>query len=176
MLDKHPGDQELQEYVSGHLPEDMKKRIASHIQACDICRETASAYASLFSALKQDTVPDLDADFSTGVLKKLHVKSAHGRLHIYRDILLYLAGIVLSIGSILYFVDVSRYSKFFNQFDFQFLVSAGKNIGAYLARANIDTPLILMSLAAVLLIMGLDHLLHKHRDKLSDYLNLTHTF
>ncbi|MEE4312827.1 MAG: hypothetical protein V2J62_13270 [candidate division KSB1 bacterium] len=175
MLEKHPGDREIQEYVSGLLSEGMRKRIDSHLQACDMCRETVSGYATIFNALKQDTVPDLDADFSMRVLKKLGNKPAHGRLNIFRDVLLYLTGIVLSIGSVLYFVDVGKYSKFFHQFDFQFLISAGKNIGAYLGKANIDPPLILMSLAALLLIMGLDHLLHKHRDKLSDYLNLTHT-
>jgi hypothetical protein len=81
MVIKHLTDDEVQQYATDKPI--CEKRIADHIQFCELCRAKVEVYQLMITGIKQQPQPAFDFNLSEAVLKQLPVpqpKAAGDRL------------------------------------------------------------------------------------------------
>jgi len=70
MSDRHATDEQIQAYLDGLVGPDYVA-LSEHIENCELCRETALQYRTLYSDLADETDIRLPADFARTVASKV---------------------------------------------------------------------------------------------------------
>jgi hypothetical protein len=73
MIDKHPEDADIQQFVLEE--QNCSPDIVAHMHLCSVCNAKAETYRLIFSEIKQETKPVFDFDLSALVLKQVAEES-----------------------------------------------------------------------------------------------------
>ncbi|MDP4263614.1 MAG: hypothetical protein Q8941_13895 [Bacteroidota bacterium] len=99
MTDKHPADNEIQQYVLEISA--CEAKIVEHVEACEECKSKVAAYQLLFTGIREQPGPAFDFNLEKMVLAQLappKTKRSPENFYLYLFVML---GIALT-GTVLY--------------------------------------------------------------------------
>jgi hypothetical protein len=102
---KHINNKEIQRFLDGEVTPGESAEIKSHLNICQQCRQEYESYILIFKALKQEPENDFSTQFTYRVLSRIKSSSRLARDQRSPDILLAIAGIVISIITSLFFIN-----------------------------------------------------------------------
>ncbi|HHI02696.1 MAG TPA: hypothetical protein ENL22_04170 [candidate division Zixibacteria bacterium] len=173
MAVEHLTDSILQDYLDGNLG-DKKSEIADHLNSCSLCRTRMEQYRLLYNELEVDSIPGLSPDFSKAVMSRIAqvdvvtYAAEDKKRPLTVPIPVYgIIGAIAAIASIIYFVNLeplirafrgAPFSDYFNRILISKISSAASNL-------NFDFSLVLMVIATLIVIGGVDYIIlhYKHR-------------
>ena len=169
---KHLTDADIQDYLDGNLSQKQTSNVTQHLDTCNSCKNELSKYKSLYSELRTDTGISLSTNFSKSVISRLQGESTEVFYLRFWDVFLSVIGLVFAVGTTLYFVDFKPLAKPFTdilqpQIDFSILIFT--NLKGVLAELNIDINLFVFAGLILLVIIALDHVIYRHKDKLVSF-------
>lgn len=97
MAVNHLDDQQFQ-YLDDTLDEE-RSDFESHLNSCQECRQKLAEYREIYYVLREDTAPQLSANFSKSVLDRLQIKNTFWSL--YNDYLLSGLAIFIAITGLM---------------------------------------------------------------------------
>ena len=175
----HLTDAEMQDYLDGNLSQKQVAIFMKHLKTCNSCQNELHEYKNLYTELKSDAEIQLSANFSKSVISKIQQESPTISYARFRDILLSIIGLIIAVGITLYFVDLKPLTKSFSNIINPLVDSAiviFTNVQNYMSILNIDINLFVVAGLILLVIIAIDHILYRHKDKLFSLLKTLPTF
>ncbi|UCD94492.1 MAG: zf-HC2 domain-containing protein [Candidatus Zixiibacteriota bacterium] len=159
----HLGDNEIQEYLDGNLP-DRAADMETHLRGCKSCREKVKQYELLYSGLDTDRIPPLQTDFAVKVAAAAGRQLALERRSRLRIILASVAGIICLLASSIYFLNIPRLFDVFRKLSFDnYLDSAFvSKYKGLIAGSGVNVSLVLFVLLAIIAVWIIDYLVRRH--------------
>lgn len=175
----HLIDEELQNYLDGNISHNQISIFEQHIESCEKCQSELVQYRSLYSELKTDVAVDLSPDFSTRVMKTIRAEAKKTLLARLWNLLLPIIGIGIGVGVLIYYVDFKPFVKAFSDslnpsryFDNTALTS----LTDVLSKLNVNLNLIVFAGLSLLVVILIDQLLSRHKEKFFSYLKMLPVF
>jgi len=172
MATTHLTDDQIQNYLDGNLSQEQVSILKGHIQTCQMCQSELEQYQSLYSELEEDVSFDLSPDFSNIVMKSIQIEAKKVFFARLWNVLLPIIGIAVGIGAMIYYVDFKSFVKIFTDsmnpsryFDSAVL----SNLNEILAKLNVNLNLIVFAGLSLLVVILIDHLISRHKEKLISY-------
>lgn len=175
MAINHLTDTEIQDYLDGNLAGEKESSVMWHLDECQACQHEMNRYKRLYTELKSDADIELSPNFSTAVMSKLHRESSAVFQVRFRDILLSILGLIVSLGTMVYYVDFKSIMKSFDgifqpnrYFKPEFISGARDLFSGF----KMDSNLIIFAGLILLIFVVVDHIITRHKDKLLSFLKM----
>ena len=175
----HLSDEELQNYLDGNISHDQISIFRQHIESCEKCQSELAQYRSLYAELKEDVAFDLSPDFSDTIMKAVQAGAKKAWLARLWNSLLPVVGIAVGIGVMIYYVDFKPFIKVFTDslnpgryFDSAVL----SELNQVLAKLNVNLNIIVFAGLSLLVVILIDYLLSRHKEKFFSYLRMLPVF
>ena len=173
MVLRHLIDTEIQDYLDGNLPPIQAKIMEEHLESCNSCQNELSQYRSLYMELKNEIGINLSPNFSKSVISKIQQQSPETFYIRIRDIFLSIIGLLVAVSTSIYVVDFKPLAKAFtNIFSPQIddSIEVFSNIKELLVGLNINVILFIFAGVVLLVIIAIDRMIFRHKDKLFAFL------
>jgi len=163
MAVRHLSDSEIQDYLDGNISD---REILSHLNQCRRCQSRVNQYRSLFAGLAKDRIPPLPSGFSAKVMNKITAEEKLSRDFPWA-FLLVAAGLLAGLISVIVFVNPAVFSRLFSPTGVTGYLDRilFSKINVILSAFNMDTPLPVFVVLALLIIGGLDFIVRRIKHK-----------
>ena len=172
MAVKHLSEKEIQNYLDGNLSPKEKTDFQNHLASCTRCHEMVDAYKEMYAGLKQEPDFHLSPRFTQLVMNRIEAQGSSFFAVRLKDILLSILGLIVGLGTTLYFIDLSQFmkpfEKMFSGTEEKMVTSVRESVGGL----NLDFQLILAAIVILAAIAGLDRFISRYKDKLAAYLKM----
>jgi hypothetical protein len=175
----HVTDGQMQDYLDGNLSPERVLVFEGHIETCQQCQSELAQYRSLYSELETDVAVELSPDFSTSVMKTIRAEAKKALLARLWNLLLPIIGIGIGIGVMIYYVDFKPLAKAFSDslnpsryFDSTVLT----NLNEVLGRFHVNLNLVMFAGLSLLVVILIDQLISRHKEKFFSYLKMLPVF
>jgi len=175
MMSEHLTDEQIQDYLDENLSQEQKTIIERHIQTCQKCQTELAQYRNLYTRLKSDVTFDLSPGFSIRVMKTIRAEARKAFLARLWNLLLPVLGIAVGIGAMIYYVDFKPFVKIFADSlnPARYVDSAVvSNLNQILVRLNVNLNLIVFAGLSLLVVILIDQLLSRHKEKFFSYMKI----
>lgn len=176
MATTHLTDEQIQDYLDGNLTHYQVTFLTEHIQSCQKCQAELAQYQSLYGELKEDVPFNLSPNFSNAVMKAVQAEQKKAFWARVWNMLLPIIGIAVGIGVMMYYVDFKPFVKIFadslnpaRYFDDSEVLS---ELSQVLAKLNLNLNIIVFAGLSLLIVILIDYLISRHREKLFSYLRM----
>lgn len=112
---KHLTDIDIQEYLDG-IGIVSRSDTETHLQFCSECRERVEEYECLYDGLGREDGFELSADFAAKVIDRVANEASAPFWQRYFDSIVAAAGLILTLATVAYFVDLTSLARAIVQF------------------------------------------------------------
>lgn len=179
MIAEHLTEELIQDYLDGNLTLVESQQVQQHLELCSQCKIEMAQYQQLYSGLKTDATFQLSVAFSAAVMEKIRAAANKARLNRWLNILLPLAVMAASIGMLIRYVNFMPYIQVFARslnptryFDNAIL----SQFNLTLAKFKVNLELIVLAGLSFLMVLVIDQIISRHKDKFSSYLKMLLVF
>lgn len=169
---RHLSENEIQQYMDGTISSE-KQAFITHLDSCQLCQSRVKQYQLLYGQLAADEPGQLSPDFSKSVMTKIMAESVESTVNNRRSVwslALSFTGIVLSLMTILYFVNMTAFlesikipgiQEYFNRI----LISKIEKLTGFL---DVDISMIIYAGLTLIIIAAVDYIIrHSKRRPIS---------
>ena len=170
---RHLTDTEIQDYLDENLSQKQTSVLKQYLESCDSCQNELSKYQYLYTGLKNDADINLSPNFSQFLISKIREESTEIFHIAFRDILFSIIGLLIAVGTTLYYVGLKPLAASFNSMlkpQVDNSIAIFSTFKQLLAGLNININLLVFAGLILLIIIALDRILYKYRDKLRSFL------
>lgn len=172
MAVKHFSEEDIQNYLDGNLSAAEKANFQNHLVDCKLCHSKLDAYKQLYVRISQEPDFQLSPRFPSLVMDR--IKAENGSFFSIRvqDILLSILGLIVGLGTTIYFVDMSQFTTPFKKLFAGTEQKMVSSVRDSVHGINIDFQLILSVVAILAAIAVIDRFIARHKEKLAAYLKM----
>lgn len=179
MVEEHLTDQQIQDFLDGNLSQEQESIFRGHLQSCPQCHSELAQYRALYSELQSEMAFELSPDFSSRVITAIQAEARKAWLARLWNLLLPMFGICIGIGVMIYYVDFKPFLKVFSDSlnpsrYFDSIVMT--NLKEVLIKFNLNLNLIMFAGLSLLVVILIDQLLSRHKEKWFSYLKMLPVF
>ncbi len=179
MIAEHLTDELIQDYLDRNLTPVESRQVQQHLEFCSECKIELAQYQQLYSGLKTDAAFPLSFAFSAAVMKKIRAEANKARLNRWLNILLPIAVMAATGGMLIRYVNFMPYVQVLSRslnptryFDNAILLQFNQT----LAKFKVNFELIVLAGLSFLMVLVIDQIISRHKDKFNSYLKVLPVF
>ena len=164
---RHLTDEEIQNYLDGNTSQ-QDIIVEDHLGTCGYCQNILKQYQSLYVGLKDDQSFKLSSSFAKSIISKLWAEPLVKPRFNYSDILLMVAGIIIALGTTLYYVDLKPLVEIMTNISLpqvEFNSTLLASVKSLLASLNRSLSLLAFVGLILLIIAAIDHIVFQPKYK-----------
>ena len=169
----HLSDPLIQEYLDGNLDRIENMRVKMHADECKACAQKIARYQRLFQDISHEQDFDLPANFTRRVIAQVKKSSLGARPFNLTQILLWFAGAITCINTLLYYVDwqpiaedLKTSTDYLPNIQVNVVNETIQQSKSFVEGLNLNLILLFMAVVVLIVLFALDKFLARHKEKL----------
>lgn len=169
----HLSDQVIQDYLDGNLDRIESMRVKMHTDECKVCARKIEKYQWLFQNLGQEQGFDLSENFTRRVVSQVKKSALGARPFNLTQVLLWLAGAIIGINTLLYYVDwqpiatdLKNSTDYLPNIQVNALTETVNESKSFFEALNLNYIFLFMAVIVLFLLFLLDKFLTRHKGKI----------